>query len=190
MFLGDFRAESISLAILASRVCPHSLACGPTSPPPLLLSSCLHWLWLPLPSLKNACGYIWPIWIIQDNFPISRSLRTSAKSFVPCEVIYLQFSGVRTQTCLETASHIPLPDSYRLANRCLSPLKSSTYDSFPLPLPPLLLLILLLLLNINIRNFFTCFIFDMAPRFTTILIATICFYSLLPVFSLSVQNWT
>ena len=38
-------------------------------------------------TIKDPCDYIGSMWIIQDNLPISRSLITSMKSFLPCQII-------------------------------------------------------------------------------------------------------
>lgn len=87
------RGESISLSFPVPRGYPHSLPCGPKSRWPLLPSThlllclCLSCF---LVHLLGSCDFIGPIWIIEDYFPISKSLISPAKFLLPYEVTYLQ----------------------------------------------------------------------------------------------------
>ena len=82
---GGSRGESVSLSFLASRDCPHALACGPCFPSskPAMSAGSFSgshlsdspFLPFPPPSspLKDPCGSTVSTWIIQDSLPISRS---------------------------------------------------------------------------------------------------------------------
>ncbi|CAN0097287.1 unnamed protein product [Rangifer tarandus platyrhynchus] len=79
--------QNLFFAFSSSKRWWPSLACGHvTLTSPFIFTSPSLTLTLLPASYKDTCDSIGPIWIILENLPISKSLLTSAKSFLSCKI--------------------------------------------------------------------------------------------------------
>lgn len=62
-----FERRISSLPLPAFRVCLHSLVCGSITLTSTFMITCSLTMTLMLPSYKDLCDYIGPIWIVQVN---------------------------------------------------------------------------------------------------------------------------